>query len=81
MPKLPTAQALLAEAATPSRIISVTRPAGLGLAVCAHFVPFQRRIRILPAVPVKKSPTAQALPAEVAVTALSTLPAPAHHLR
>src|SRR5690348_970968 len=74
---VPTAQALPAEvAATPSRIISVTGPAGLGLAACAHFVPFQRRIRVLPAVPVKKSPTAQALPAEVAVTALSALSFP-----
>ena len=74
---VPTAQAVLAEVAdTPLRIISVTGPAGLGLAACAHLVPFQCRIRVLPVVLVKESPTAHALPAEVAATAPSTLSAP-----
>src|SRR6516162_2662174 len=74
---VPTAQALLAEeAATPLRVISVTGPAGLGLAICAQFVPFQRRIRVLLPVLVKEPPAAQALPAEVAVTASSALPVP-----
>src|SRR5215471_9968726 len=73
----PTAQASLAEvAAAPSRVISVTGPDGLGLTACTHFVPFQRRIRVLPAVPVNELPTAQALLAEVAVTASSRLPVP-----
>ena len=48
----------------------------MGLGVCTQFAPFQRKIKVLPAVPLEKAPTAQALLAEVAVTASSLLSVP-----
>src|SRR5215469_13787216 len=78
---LPTAQALSAAvvtapkrklvpgavpAAIPFRIVSRAGPPGLGLATWAHFWPFQCRVRLRSALPLKNVPTAQALVAEMA---------------
>src|SRR5436853_6736128 len=72
----PTAMALLAElASTPSSTLAP--PAVLGLVDRVHAVPFQRSIRVSSREPVNVCPTAQALPAEVAVTENRSLLIPA----
>src|SRR5215472_15244170 len=58
-------------AAIPFRIVSRDGPPGLGLATWAQFWPFQCRIRLRSAVPLKNVPTAQALLAEVGATPYS----------
>ena len=51
--------------------MSVAPPAGVGLGTRFHAVPFHRRIRLVPGPhPQLMSPTAQALPADVAATPL-----------
>src|ERR1700758_1909703 len=71
---VPTAQALLAEvAATPPNAPPVP---GCGLVTCAHFWPFQCRIKGWPAPPLSRKPTAQASVADTAPTALSQAAVP-----
>jgi hypothetical protein len=67
--KFPTAHALPADAAsTPASLLP--KAPGLGLGTCAQLVPFQCTISVL-VVAVVVCPTAQALEAEFALTALS----------
>ncbi len=54
--------------ATPLRTLSCAEPPGSGLATRLHLAPFQCRMRVCSAVPLKKEPTAQALAADVALT-------------
>src|SRR5262249_7855578 len=55
-------------AAIPFRIVSRADPPGLGLATWAHLWPFQCRVKLRSAAPLKNVPTAQALAAETAAT-------------
>src|SRR5690348_4974959 len=62
----PTAQALLAEVA--ATLPNAPPVPGCGLVTCAHFWPFQCRIKGWPTVPLEKSPTAQASVADTVRT-------------
>src|SRR5258708_7813636 len=50
------------------RTLAWGEPQGSGLATRAHMVPFQCRMRVCSAVPLKNQPTAQALAADFALT-------------